>query len=359
MTRLIIHVGPGKCGSSSIQDFFSAQNKPCVEKTAYSLLSAVEIHKLDNQIDDPKAAGYFQKILSKHLVNGNCLILSQEYLFQTPSVVNKICQLAEGLTDDISVIGYCRQQSNFLTSQYSQWLFRAVNRVGEVNKYINHLGLDWRLFTGVERQFIASIYNDFQSARMLGGYSALDWNESYQKLENHILDKSINISCGVLPSKTSEKTLIEDFCEKAKLTLLPEAKSMQSQISNPSFSSDIVEAINNAILHDHEMPGPHAKNSLIEALSSNIRKDNIKSDFMDELKAYIDGYYWQSNKLHCKRYKLDQNYFANPQEINKSQIMEAIKKEGKRREKNTIETVDNYRKLNAKLMKLCIKLSEK
>jgi len=44
MTRLIIHVGPGKCGSSSIQDFFSAQNKPCVEKTAYSLLSAVEIH---------------------------------------------------------------------------------------------------------------------------------------------------------------------------------------------------------------------------------------------------------------------------------------------------------------------------
>jgi len=134
---------------------------------------------------------------------------------------------------------------------------------------------------------------------------------------------------------------------------------MQSQISNPSFSSDIVEAINNAILHDHEMPGPHAKNSLIEALSSNIRKDNIKSDFMDELKAYIDGYYWQSNKLHCKRYKLDHSYFANPQEVNKSQIMEAIKKEGKRREQNTIETVDNYRELNAKLMKLCIKLSEK
>lgn len=360
MARLIIHVGPAKCGSSSIQHFFSIQNKPCVEKTAYFLLNAIEIHKLENQPDDQQATNYFQEILSKNLVNDNCLILSQEYLFQTPLVVNKICQLARDSTDDISVIGYCRQQSNFLISQYSQWLFRTPKRISETNKYIDHLGLDWKFFNGLERQLIASVYSNFTSARMLGGYPALNWNDSYQKLTEHISNKNINIHCGVLPNRDSTKTLLEDFCEKAKLTLLAETKNTESQISNPSFSIHIVEAINNAILHGYEMPNPHSKNSLIESLSANLtQKSKTQSDFIVKLKTYIDGYYWESNKLHCNRYNLNPDSFVNPKPINKSQIMDIIQKEDERRKQNPSEAIDNYRALSAKLMQLCITLSEK
>jgi len=307
MTKLIIHVGPGKCGSSTIQDFFAQNSDTCLQKTSIAIASAVKIHELNDNPLDEKAISYFKNLLDSNLKNKNHFILSQEYLFETPSAIKRICQLAENLVDDILIIGYCRQQSNFFVSQYSQWLFRSIKRINEVNKYIEHIGLDSMLFSGLERQLIASIFNDFQSARMLNGL-----------------------------------TLRKDFLNKTEL------------ISNSSFSPDLIEAINLAILQGYEMPGPHS-NNLIENLSSKLNiPTKTPSNFILQLKQYIDGYFWQSNQSLCNKYSLDLSYFVKPEVINKSTILNVIKNEGLKREKNKSKIIANNQALCATLTQLCL-----
>ena len=355
MTKLIIHVGPGKCGSSTIQDFFAQNSDTCLQKTSIAIASAVKIHELNDNPLDEKAISYFKNLLDSNLKNKNHFILSQEYLFETPSAIKRICQLAENLVDDILIIGYCRQQSNFFVSQYSQWLFRSIKRINEVNKYIEHIGLDSMLFSGLERQLIASIFNDFQSARMLNGYSVHNWYESYSILEKTLTsNKRVRIHCSLLPGRDSDKTLIQDFCDKANLTLRKDFLNKTELISNSSFSPDLIEAINLAILQGYEMPGPHS-NNLIENLSSKLNTPaKTPSNFILQLKQYIDGYFWQSNQSLCDKYSLDLNYFVKPEVINKSTILNVIKDEGLKREKNKSEIIANNQALCATLTQLCL-----
>ena len=360
MAKLIIHVGPGKCGSSTIQQLFSAHQQPCVEKTHFAQLSAVTIHKIDSVTPEPASLKSVEDLLANYLKSDHVLILSQEYLFETPKAVSLICQLAASLTSDIIVIGYCRRQSNFLISQYSQWLFRSPQRTKEASEIIRQNNLDIQLFTGLERQLIAAIYNDFHSARMLGGYQVIDWHKSYQRLAKTIDHKSIKINCGVLPNKHSNHTLTQDFCDKAGLTLKLELTKASTPISNPSFSIDLVEAINNSVLHQHKMPNPHRQNQLLEQLSSLLPiSEHLSPQFIKQLACYIDGAHLKSNLLLCEQFNLDKEYFRVDSSIGKTEIIKIIHKESSRRKNDKSLIIDHYRSLSANLISLCLTLSEK
>lgn len=359
MAKLILHVGPGKCGSSSIQQFFATYKKPCVENTRYILLNPLDINELNCEEPSESILNSFAEQLTEDLVGCDTLILSHEYLFQTPHAVKNICRLAKNLAKEISIIGYSRRQSDFVVSAYSQWLFRSPERINETTKVLDELGLDSVLFTGLERQIIASVINDFFSARQLSEYSILDWQNSYNNILELVRETGAIIKCGVLPSREANTPLIQDFCEKSGLSLQRNMKNALQKVFNPSFAQDVVEAINNAVAFGLDVPGPHESNEVIDLLSSKITQQAKEpSEFLVNLKSYIDSYYLNSNKQFCRQHGLDETYFAVSKRFSKPEILNVIIHEGQQRSSNKSAIIKDYRMLSARVIELCIKLAE-
>ncbi|MBV1921858.1 MAG: hypothetical protein KUG73_14365, partial [Pseudomonadales bacterium] len=282
------------------------------------------------------------------------------FLFQNPCAVGQMCRLAKSQTTQISVIGYSRRQADFLVSAYSQWLFRSQERVNETTQVLETLGLEPILFTGLERQLIASIANDFYSARQLSEYSILDWHRAYHNIVEQTQASGAHITCGILPKKASDTPLIQDFCEKAGLTLRPSMDAAIRETSNASFNQDIIEAMNNAVSLGFDMPGPHESNDIIELLSSkmNAPKKNTTS-FLSHLKCYIDTFYVDSNNQLCKAFNLNDTYFSPAEKLTKPEILDIIINEGQQRSVNKSEIIQQYQMLSARMIELCFTLTQK
>ena len=357
-TKLVLHVGPGKCGSSSIQNFFATQKFPCIESIRYKLLNPAIIAELNSHSVGKALLDEVMEQLSVDLRGCDCLILSHEFLFQNPYAVYNYCLLAKSLTEKVAIIGYCRRQSSFLTSAYSQWLFRSPERIREVNDIINRLGLDPRVFTGLERQFIASIENDYYSARQLSGYNILDWHSSYNNIAQLTNALSVTISCGALPKKESSPSLIQDFCNKADLALHSDTKEAHREKANLSFDHSVIEAINTAIGLGIDMMGPHESNEIISLLSSLMRKTVDSDGFISDLASYTDWHYWPSNQIFCKQYGLDREYFKPGPEISKQEMLDTIALENHRRTTNRSIVIDEHQLLTARIIELCVNLAK-
>ena len=128
MSNLVIHVGPGKCGSSSIQRLFKSRRRPCVQKTRYIKLDKIEILKLNHEIPEESAVTAFTRLLSNNLNGCDVLILSHEFLFRCPYTIKNICKISTDLVSSISIIGYSRRQSDFLVQPITNGDF--VSRTG-------------------------------------------------------------------------------------------------------------------------------------------------------------------------------------------------------------------------------------
>ena len=358
-TKLVLHVGPGKCGSSSIQSFFSTQNSSCIENIRYRLLNPAVISKLNSHDASKELLDEVMQQLSVDLRGCDCLILSHEFLFQNPYAVYNYCLMAKSLTEKVAIIGYCRRQSSFLASAYSQWLFRSPERIREVNAIINRLGLDPSVFTGLERQFIASIENDFYSARQLSGCNILDWHSAYNNIAQLTNTLSVTISCGALPKKESGPSLIQDFCGRANLTLHPDTKEAHREKANLSFDHSVIEAINIAIGLGIDMMGPHEGNEMISLLSSLMKTTDDSNGFVSELASYTDWHYWPSNLMFCKQYGLDREYFKPGPEISKQEILDFIAHENHKRSMNRSAVIERHQLLSARIIELCISLAKR
>jgi hypothetical protein len=357
--ELVLHVGPAKCGSSSIQNFFANEKEPCVQKTRFILLNPFEISDLNCEQPSESLLEAFAERLSKNITEYDSLILSHEFLFQNPYTIKNICCLAEKLTLKVSIIGYCRRQSDFMVSAYSQWLFRSPERISETTKTLKAFGLDPLLFTGLESFVIASVINDFYSARQLSEYSILDWHKSYKKISHLIPGPGPVIKCGVLPGENSEVPLIQDFCAKAGLTLHSRTKKALQNISNKSFDQDVVEAINKAVTYGITIAGPHDNNAVIERLSSKMSPaDKKPSAFLSDLKSYTDTCYLESNQKLCRQYGLDPAYFEPSKRVSRQEILDSIIHEAYQRSLNTSAVIETYRILSAKMVELCFTLAK-
>ena len=356
MPDLILHVGPGKCGSSSIQGFFASQKNPCLQKTRYKLLNPADISELNHDQPSEKIMTDFTKLVSNNL-RCDALILSHEFLFQCAYAVRNICNLAKNLVNKIVIVGYSRQQSDRLVSAYSQWYFRSPEIIKEVSEVLNTLEIDPVLFSGLERHLIASIVNDFYSVRQVFKHNIMDWFHSYENMSQLVGASGAYIRCGLLPKKDSNISLIQDFCEKCELTLRDKTKDVSNKVANLKFNKDIVEAIYNAVDFGLDMPGPHVNNSLLHHLSSmNVKTGEETSDFFLKLKSYIDTYFLDSNRHLCQKYDLNEDYFEPAERISKSDILDIIKQEGQKREANKADIINDYRMLSARMIELCLRV---
>lgn len=360
MPKLIIHVGPGKCGSSSVQGFFLNTKMPCVQKTNFILLTPSDVLALDGESAHKLECELFFNSLLDQLLGYDVLILSHEMLFMHVDAINCICGMAQKLVSSIVVIGYSRPQSEFIISAYSQWLFRSQERVREVANVLMLHNLDPILFTGVERQMIASIITDFYSARQLSGHMTLDWFGSYEAIDQRLDNNLVSITVGQLPSSNSNTSLIQDFCDRTYLTLSNKYMLVSERIANTAFSPEVVEAINNATLFNLEGPGPHEKNDEIAKLSSVVGfKPTNNSSFVKNMKSYIDTYYLESNFKLSNKYSLDNDYYYPDTYIDKAQIMETIICQAKLRASNQSALISKYRLLSARMVAACIETEGK
>ena len=356
MTNLILHVGPPKCGSKSIQEFFATQNRPCVQNIHYIMLKSSEISDLNCEEPNESILAAFTKLIMDNLVGCDVLILSHEYLYECRYAIRNICNLAKNLVADMLIIGFSRRQSDFLISEYSQWGFRLPDRIKEVAIILEKSGLDPILFSGLEQRLIASIIDDFYVSGY-GKYRLLDWYNYYKEIIQLTHESGAVVKCGVLPKHGADNTLIQDFCEKSGLTLLGEAKNASQQIRNISFNQEIIEAIHNAVVFGLDMPGLHERNDVLEMLSIKVVKTEKKvSSFLSYLKSYIDNYFFSSNQKFCQEYGINDTYFSPSAQFSKQEILDLITRENQQRTLNKSLIINNYRILSARMIELCFKL---
>jgi len=355
MKRVIVHVGPGKCGSTSIQSFFQRNKNACIENVRYIRVKPYFLKALNCNTPSQASLNEFKEALEVEFENYDALILSCESLFKRHFTVQHICRVSRELQANTTVIGYSRRQSRFIASAYSQWLFRSSERTQETDLAIRELNLDSTLFSGLEKQYIACIVNDFFSARQLCGRSILDWHSGYNKISALCKDSYTNVRCGTLPKSGDSISLIKDFCNKAKLTLNANANESFQHVKNPSFDPDIIEAIHNAISFDIEAPGPHEDNGVLSRLSSYMNSDqNNPPFFQSKLNAYVDSFYFESNTQLCQQHNLSIDYFSPTEIISKTEILSVLREENHQRSQNKSAVINHYRKLSASMLSLCL-----
>ncbi len=362
MATLILHIGPPKCGSSSIQTFFANQKSPCFQNTNYKMLNPKSISELNHIKSDQEILDVFSQRLSKWLSECDNLIISHEYLFQCPYAIKNICELANNVATKIFVVGYTRRQSDIIISAYSQWDFRSKPQLNRSIDILEKLKIDPFLFSGLEQHLIAGIVEDFYNFGQLNytNYSKtrlIDWYESYNYIVQLIFETNSIIKIGVLPNKHAGISLLEDFCEKVQLKIRDQMVEESKKIVNVSYNGDVVEAVFNAVALGFDMPGPHEKNDFLDLLTEKMnKKSRQNSVFIANLKTYIDSIFLSSNHKLCQEYGLNESYFECSEQFNKKEILNLIKIEGDLRASNKSLIVRDYRKLSANMVSLCLKL---
>ena len=357
MTTLILHVGPGKCGSSFIQLFFATHKSPCTQKINYKLLDHLLIKGLNQESLDWSDYSDFTIWLNENIGSCDCLILSHEVLFKNPLAIRNICNLADTVASEIIIIGYSRRQSDFMVSQYSQWLFLSPPRKNETSNELVKSGLQTLLFSGIERTIIASILNDFHTARQLSGHPILDWYKSYENIAQLTYNNGAIVKCGVLPDRCKNESLIHDFCRKTNLTLRDGLEAGSEIVVNERKNSNLIEAVDNLVSFDFELPRGHITNKSLKKISSVMKPSfENESEFFINLKSYVDSYYLESNISLCEKFDLETNHFLPAEQISKPQIFDIIKTENQHRLSNMPVIIEKYRTLTATMAETCLEL---
>lgn len=355
--RLVLHVGPGKCGSTSIQQYFLHQPNPCRGSVRFILLDPNQISALNRDDPDKQHIETLKSQLLEWFDKCDNLILSHEALFQSPAALRQLCLHSRDRVSEIRVVGYSRKQSAFIKSAYSQWHFRSPERVAETVNVLKKSGVQPFLFTGLERHLIAAINSDFHTARQLSNYTIHNWFPAYKQLEKYVEGLNVEIKCGTLPDKQSRTGLIEDFCKKAGLKMKLFKKIRDEKILNASFNDELVEAINVAVLSGASMPGPHEKNNQLSRLSSLMEPgEKLSTDFISELYSYIDSYYYEDNMNLCRQFELEPSCFGSLKPVSKNEILEIIQTESARRSNDLNDVFERHQKMSAVMMSTTLRL---
>lgn len=327
MKTLIIHIGAPKCGSSSIQDFFRDNKNCCTQNIKFVKLTLEEVNELNKE--GKVKSESFTEIFSNYLNSCDTLILSQESLFDQKNAIKNICSYLSSKVSEIIIIGYCRNQSNFLISLYNQIGFRWPTFASIGNEVILEEGITPIHFSGVEKFMITLIINDFNLVPIM------NWNDSFKEIEQIVSAYKTKIKVGTLPKHNFSENLIEDFCNKAKLVIKDEFKELTKKRTNLTFNSNLTEAIFNGVEHKFNMPDPKSENDIIHNISKKIRSDkNFNDEFHLALMQYIDSYFMKNNKEFCARYSINQNYFEASNINSKEVILEIVRNEELTRKKN-------------------------
>ncbi|MEM1326640.1 MAG: hypothetical protein AAGI23_11830 [Bacteroidota bacterium] len=343
MANLILHVGAGKCGSSSIQQFY-IRNQTVFQENVR--LYRPPIAAVEAWAEGKSGEGGIGNWNSKK----GTLIISQEYFFRKyMALPTVIAQLNTAAFGEKMIIGYCRRQSDYVVSAYGQWGFRHSGSLTGEEKRLKEHQLNPLFFTGSERHLINLVLlGDVASERRLK-YKHITWQRHFDEIKKIGEKNGFELKVGLLPNKVFSHNLILDFCEKANLHILPEYEQRTTERYNVSYDKDIMEGMSSAVrLGYRELPvqtgGGH-----FERLSERFEKRKPVFDLQDALKAYIDTCYWEANQAFCEAYQLNADYFKPTQIWTKADIIELIRAEEEKRRADPEVLLEEYQHIAAKL----------
>ncbi|MCV6597010.1 MAG: hypothetical protein OIF40_08015 [Mangrovicoccus sp.] len=328
MGRIILHLGPEKCGSTSVQQALLEPDGPLHHLANTVLLNPYEVHALGQPDPSQDLLQKFHQIIETQKPD-KPLILSHEMVFKSAPILRQLAQIARAHSDDVMAIAYCRKQSDFLVSSYGQWLFRSPDRLRETADLLQRQDLDPTLFWGIERHLIACILGGWEYGRQLSGHVFFHWEESAKAAHAALEPYGIKLSMGLLPIANAQPSLVEDFCQRSAFG--PPAFPMIKAPRNPSFHPVLIEAIACAIEAGHQMPGPSDANNFMRESSAMDLGSKPDMPFLARLKTYVDCAFAPSNQRFAETYNLPQDYFSPREEISKDHIIAEICAEAARR----------------------------
>lgn len=331
MKRIIIHVGPEKCGSTTIQKgILSAVDCPNGRLIGETLPPAV-IRALNVPSPTPKAIGDMDLIISQ-LSRKKCdvVVLSHEMLFRTTRGLCEIANIALRYVDDIRVIGYSRRQSDFLVSAFGQWLFRDPKHLSSIRSGLENKGLDPDLFWSVERFLIQFAFGLIEQGPLLPMYRFIDWSRSVPERADLLSAIGVSVSIGHLPTQAHPFDLFSDFLTRAGLE--PPKQLPKSGIKNPAFPAGLIEGIV-AQIESGALDATYTQhNEFFETAAQLSSIPSPDAPLLQILKGYIDTALFDRNKTFSERTGIDPAYFAPSITVSTEELMERLRAEVAKRE---------------------------
>lgn len=340
--RIVLHLGPAKCGTTSIQ-------KPALKgyKSGGTRLSAVPLNpehlkkKLNDEDADLPTLDQLRSKISMKIKNENpdVLVLTHESIFTTQNALRHISHLSSEFTNDVCAVAYVRRQSDYMVSSFGQWYFRHKGVMSRARNALIEHNFDPDLFLAVEIHLIASILGGWG----LSGHDYLNWRESIQIRRNILEALGVPLSIGVVPNASFPFNLFEDFvyrCGFHDAVNIPEAK-----IENASFDPAAIEAIALAVLAGYSMPGPHGHKEFCASLfKGEMAKPKLDLSFLDFIKDRVDTIFEAENMYLAEREGLPALYFAPRNKISNEEFLEVLHQEASRRTTVPQEMRDNQRR---------------
>ena len=320
MSRLVVHVGAQKCGSTTIQNAFgNFVPSDYLRHVIFRIFPpelASRIHKDFNSVTRRELDIQLSDICEEDV----CLILSCEALCNYPDVVAKLVESAVNRVPEVQivVIGYSRAQYSYYLSEYKQWFFRATGRLRQDVNFLHRNNLAPDKFLPHERRMFVNTVMSFESQRQR------DWYDYYKTLEGLIsgYDANVQLKSAHIPTKEINYSLVEDFVCKVNYRrfdtdVFTAAPKRVNQSFDPLLCESIALHICNQSLDSSCFPGPHDGNHLIlkaSNLFSKGRDDALgalegSSTLCEVAQATIAENFVDSNEKYCDLYGINKKYF--------------------------------------------------
>lgn len=328
MSRIVLHVGPEKCGSSTIQNAVMHGPDPLRQLVHAELLSPPHVLQLDAEQPAPDALAYFHALIrdARAAHPQKTLILTHEMMFKMVNVLVNLAGIAQQHADEVVVIAYVRRQSDFLLSAFGQWLFRSPERIAETAEALRRQDIDPELFWGAERHLIACVLEGWHIGRQLSGHLYIDWSQSIPERMAGLAGLHVPLSVGMLPRTGFDFPLVSDFLMRAGID--PAAAASYEKVANPAYDPYLIEGVVNAIEAGFAMPGPHEANDfLYHASALPAMAGGHDVPLMGRLKSHIDTVFEAGNTRLAARLGVPAAYFAPRERIDAATVRDDILRE--------------------------------
>lgn len=328
--HIVLHLGPEKCGSTSIQSAI-ATDGPLADVVLAPTLDPYAVIALEQDPVDPSILSAFRALIETNLaqLRGRTLVLSHEMSFKSLPILRQLAGLATEYSRNVSAVAYLRRQSDFIVSGFGQWHFRCPERLSEAVEVLKANDLDPDVFWAIERHLIASILGGWRLARQPSGHLYLNWAQSIPERAELLNTFGITLSVGALPSKGSHDKLIPDFLQRIGLD--PGLAKDVPPLRNPSFHPDLVESVAAAIVAGHSLPGPHDANDFYASMSKAASKTSEKPMFFNDLRNFIDTAFHEANRQLAHALSAPELAFTPQTSTSRARILSVIQAEAERR----------------------------
>jgi hypothetical protein len=330
MTRIIFHLGPGKCGSSAIQSHLRRVAAARDAPLQAAVLTGPDIRALEDGAADVMQK--YTNLMAQAAAQDRPLIISHEALFKKHGALIGLVQAACGQGADISALAYVRRQSDFLRSVHAQWLFREPARIAETADLLRGHGVDPALFTGAERHLMAISLGHLEAGRQGGGQAYFDWSQSMPDMAALLAPQGATLQVAALPSRDAKRPLIDDFM--ARIGVIAPLGGAQGAVVNAAFDPAMVEAVSNAIECGYAMPGRHEANRFLAAGDETLRAIDLPDGaFLAYLSDCIDTQFEARNQHLAETFGIDPTYFKPRRQCDTDALRDVIRDEAARRAK--------------------------